>query len=240
MAKSSAWTFQGCGNEAVEHLVRALHRDVRQFVTSLGCRSRVCRRPEPGHLHAGPGQPAPLRRSLHGPHLAAARRPTHGGRQPPERRRELRLSDTDGWQTAAERAQPHDLPGFDDSIALVELLSHLPDASRETFALPVAGAAVVDGLPVKLAFRVPGQESLDAVAEPLGGFGLVRARTQAGGRAECRRSYGVSRAGCWCGWSAGRDRGISSGTPTCPLRPQQRSGVGTPRSHAAGKVQIVP
>ena len=69
MAKSSASTFQGCGNEGVENLVRALHRDVRRFVTSLGCRSRVCRRLEPGRLHAGPGQPAPLRRSLRGPHL---------------------------------------------------------------------------------------------------------------------------------------------------------------------------
>ncbi|WP_426366943.1 sigma-70 family RNA polymerase sigma factor [Streptomyces sp. E-08] len=46
-----------------------------------------------------------------------------------------RLSDQDDWQTAAERAQPRGLPGFEDGIALAELLAAIPAERREAFVL---------------------------------------------------------------------------------------------------------
>ena len=65
-----------------------------------------------------------------------------------------RLSDTADWRLAAERTQPYDLPGFDDGIALLDLLTALPDERREAFTLtqllglPYAEAALVSGCPV--------------------------------------------------------------------------------------------
>lgn len=82
-------------------------------------------------------------------------------------------------------------------------------------------ALVVDGLPVILAFCVLGQESLDAVAGPLGGFGLVRARTQASGPGRVRQVVRRFASGMLV-WVVGRARqrdllrhtDVSSATPT--------------------------
>jgi RNA polymerase sigma-70 factor (ECF subfamily) len=58
------------------------------------------------------------------------------------------------WQQAVERAQPRGLPGFDDGLALGELLAGLADERREAFVLtqvlglPYAEAADVCGCPV--------------------------------------------------------------------------------------------
>jgi RNA polymerase sigma-70 factor (ECF subfamily) len=65
-----------------------------------------------------------------------------------------RLSDVPDWQPAVELAQPRDLPGFDDGIALLDLLAALPDERREAFVLtqmlglPYAEAAEMSHCPV--------------------------------------------------------------------------------------------
>ncbi|WKX73513.1 sigma-70 family RNA polymerase sigma factor [Streptomyces sp. XD-27] len=67
-----------------------------------------------------------------------------------------RLSDTDDWQSVAERTQARALPqlGFDEGVALSQLLALLPYERREAFVLtqllglPYAEAAVVAGCPV--------------------------------------------------------------------------------------------
>lgn len=67
-----------------------------------------------------------------------------------------RLSDTDDWQSVAERTQSRALPdlGFDEGVALSQLLAALPYERREAFVLtqlvdlPYAEAAEVVGCPV--------------------------------------------------------------------------------------------
>ncbi|MEU1623869.1 sigma-70 family RNA polymerase sigma factor [Streptomyces sp. NPDC020096] len=65
-----------------------------------------------------------------------------------------RLSDTTDWQLAAELAQPRGLPGFEEGVALGELLDALPEERREAFiltgllGLPYAEAAAATGCPV--------------------------------------------------------------------------------------------
>ncbi|MBI0294708.1 sigma-70 family RNA polymerase sigma factor [Streptomyces sp. PRKS01-29] len=46
-----------------------------------------------------------------------------------------RISGTEDWQAAAERNQPCDVPGFEESVALGELLAALPATRREAFVL---------------------------------------------------------------------------------------------------------
>ncbi|MFJ8041089.1 sigma-70 family RNA polymerase sigma factor [Kitasatospora sp. NPDC096147] len=62
-----------------------------------------------------------------------------------------RLLDTDDWQTAVERSQTGGLPGFDEGVALAELLAALPDERREAFVL-----TAVLGLPYEEAARRTG------------------------------------------------------------------------------------
>jgi len=58
------------------------------------------------------------------------------------------------WQLAVELAQPRGLPGFDDGVALLDLLDLLPDDRREAFlltqllGLPYAEAAEISNCPV--------------------------------------------------------------------------------------------
>ncbi|MEU9375301.1 sigma-70 family RNA polymerase sigma factor [Streptomyces sp. NPDC048255] len=65
-----------------------------------------------------------------------------------------RLSDRDDWQTAAEQAQTYDVPGFEDGVALAELLAAIPAERREAFVLtqllglPYAEVAQAVGCPV--------------------------------------------------------------------------------------------
>ncbi|MFD9407397.1 sigma-70 family RNA polymerase sigma factor [Streptomyces sp. NPDC059989] len=65
-----------------------------------------------------------------------------------------RLSDRHDWQTAAEQAQPQGVPGFEDGVALAELLATIPPERREAFVLtqllglPYAEAAEAIGCPV--------------------------------------------------------------------------------------------
>ncbi|WAZ23317.1 sigma-70 family RNA polymerase sigma factor [Streptomyces cinnabarinus] len=139
---------------AVEHFVRALHRDVLRYVAHL------CADPQAvddlaqdtflralGSLHRFEG-----RSSARSWLLAIARRAVidsyrHAAARP-------RLSDLPDWQLAVENAQPRGLPGFDDGVVLLDLLASLPAERREAFVLtqllglPYAEAAEVSDCPV--------------------------------------------------------------------------------------------
>ncbi|GAA0584437.1 sigma-70 family RNA polymerase sigma factor [Streptomyces crystallinus] len=140
--------------EAVEHFVRALHRDVRRYVTYLGADPQAADDLTQetflralGSLHRFEGRSS-ARTWL----LSIARRAVVDNLRYTAAR--PRVSDTDDWQSAAERAQPRGLPGFDDGVALADLLAALPDERREAFVLtqllglPYADAAHVSNCPV--------------------------------------------------------------------------------------------
>ncbi|MPY57552.1 sigma-70 family RNA polymerase sigma factor [Streptomyces spongiae] len=152
----TAWALAARGGDAdaVEKFVRALHRDVSRYVTYLGADPQSADDLTQdtflralGSLHRFEG-----RSSARSWLLSIARRAVidsirYAAARP-------RLSDTDDWQSAAERVQPRGLPGFDDGVALAELLAELPDDRREAFVLtqllglPYAEAACVIGCPV--------------------------------------------------------------------------------------------
>ncbi|MER6779026.1 MULTISPECIES: sigma-70 family RNA polymerase sigma factor [unclassified Streptomyces] len=140
--------------DAVDRFVRALHRDVRRYVAYLSAdpQSADDLTQETflralGSLHRFEGRSS-ARTWL----LSIARRTVidslrHKASRP-------RISDRDDWQSAAERAQPRDLPGFEDGIALAELLGTIPAERREVFVLtqvlglPYAEAASALGCPI--------------------------------------------------------------------------------------------
>ncbi|AKZ53601.1 ECF RNA polymerase sigma factor SigC [Streptomyces ambofaciens ATCC 23877] len=140
--------------EAVDHLVRALHRDVRHFVTYLGADPQTADDLAQdtflralGSLHRFEGRSSARTWLLSIARRAVVDSYRHASARP-------RLADTDDWQTVAERAQERGLPGFDDGIALGELLAALPDERREAFVLtqllglPYAEAAALSDCPV--------------------------------------------------------------------------------------------
>ncbi len=149
-----ALAARGGDPDAVERFVRALHRDVRHYVTFLGADPQSADDLAQdtfvralGSLHRFEGRSS-ARTWL----LSIARRAVidsirHSSCRP-------RVSDREDWETAAERAQPRDLPGFDDGIALAELLDTLPADRRQAFVLtqllglPYAEAAAVSDCPV--------------------------------------------------------------------------------------------
>ncbi|GGT14667.1 sigma-70 family RNA polymerase sigma factor [Streptomyces purpureus] len=139
---------------AVERFVHALHLDVRRYVSYLSGDPQAADDLTQetflralGSLHRFEGRSS-ARTWL----LSIARRTVvdslrHAACRP-------RLSDTDDWLSAAERVQPRSLPGFDDGIALAELLDALPEERREAFVLtqllglPYAEAAQVSSCPI--------------------------------------------------------------------------------------------
>ncbi|BCM65132.1 MULTISPECIES: sigma-70 family RNA polymerase sigma factor [Streptomyces] len=153
---TTAWALaaRGGDTDAVEHFVRALHRDVQRYVAHL------CADPQAvddlaqdtflralGSLHRFEGRSSArtwllsiARRAVTDSYRHAAARP--------------RPADVADWQLAAESAQPRGLPGFDDGVALLDLLAGLPDERREAFVLtqllglPYAEAAEVSDCPV--------------------------------------------------------------------------------------------
>ncbi|MGW7547641.1 sigma-70 family RNA polymerase sigma factor [Streptomyces sp. NPDC054770] len=155
-ASITAWALAARSGDpaAVDAFVRALHRDVLRYVAHL------CADPQAvddlaqdtflralGSLHRFEGHGSArswllsiARRAVVDSHRYAAARP--------------RPADVPDWQLAAERAQPHGLPGFDDGVALLDLLAALPDERREAFVLtqlvglPYAEAAEVSDCPV--------------------------------------------------------------------------------------------
>lgn len=152
----TAWALAARGGDplAVERFVRALHRDVRRYVAYLSADPQAADDLTQdtflralGSLHRFEGRSS-ARTWL----LSIARRAVIDSLRRTAAR--PRLADTDDWQSAAERAQSRNVPGFDDGIALAELLTTLPDERREAFVLtqllglPYAEAALVSGCPV--------------------------------------------------------------------------------------------
>ncbi|MET7472957.1 sigma-70 family RNA polymerase sigma factor [Streptomyces sp. NPDC005648] len=149
-----ALAARGGDVDAVEQFVRALQRDVRRYVAHL------CADPQIvddlaqdtflralGSLHRFEGRSSArawllsiARRAVMDSYRYAAARP--------------RPSDVADWQLAVELAQPRGLPGFDDGVALLDLLAALPDERREAFVLtqlvglPYAEAAAVSDCPI--------------------------------------------------------------------------------------------
>ncbi|WP_210584072.1 sigma-70 family RNA polymerase sigma factor [Streptomyces sp. GESEQ-35] len=152
----TAWALAARGGDpdAVERFVHALHRDVRRYVTFLGADPQSADDLTQdtflralGSLHRFEGRSSARTWLLSIARRAVIDNIRHSASRP-------RLSDTDDWQSAVERTQPRDLPGFDDGIALAELLDTLPDDRREAFVLtqlvglPYALAAGVSDCPV--------------------------------------------------------------------------------------------
>ncbi|WP_345528650.1 sigma-70 family RNA polymerase sigma factor [Streptomyces showdoensis] len=137
-----------------DQFVRALHRDVWRYVAYLSAdRQAADDLTQEVFLRALAALPRFQGRSSARTWLLSIARRTvvdslrHAAARP-------RLCDHDDWQTAAEHAQPRDLPGFEDGIALTELLDTIPDERRDAFVLtqllglPYAEAAQAIGCPV--------------------------------------------------------------------------------------------
>ncbi|MEV7426421.1 MULTISPECIES: sigma-70 family RNA polymerase sigma factor [unclassified Streptomyces] len=140
--------------QAADRFIRALHLDVWRFVA---------------HLSADPQSADDLTQdtflralsSLHGFEgrssartwlLTIARRTVIDSRRSASAR--PRQADGEDWQLTVERTQERDLPGFEEGVALTELLSLLRRERREAFVLtqllgmPYAEAAVLCRCPV--------------------------------------------------------------------------------------------
>lgn len=152
-ASATAWALAVRNGDphAAEHFVRALHGDVLRYVAHLSGD------PQTAHdltqdtfvraLDSLPGFEG--RASARTWLLSIARRAVADSfRRAAVRPRQ---ADTYDWQQALERTQPCDLPGFDEGIALLDLLETLPDERREAFML-----TQVVGLPYDEAARFIG------------------------------------------------------------------------------------
>ncbi|MDG9723157.1 sigma-70 family RNA polymerase sigma factor [Streptomyces sp. DH41] len=155
-ASITAWALAARTGDpdAVDHFVRALHRDVRRYVTFLGADPQSADDLTQdtflralGSLHHFEGRSSARTWLLAIARRAVADSIRHDSARP-------RLAATDDWESAAERTQPRGLPGFDDGVALAELLATLPDERREAFVLtqllglPYAEAADVSECPI--------------------------------------------------------------------------------------------
>ncbi|MDX3746452.1 sigma-70 family RNA polymerase sigma factor [Streptomyces sp. AK08-02] len=152
-ASATAWALAARNGDphAAEHFVRALHGDVLRYVAHLSGD------PQAAHdltqdtfiraLDSLPGFEG--RASARTWLLSIARRAVADSFRRAAVR--PRPADTHDWQLAVERTQPCDLPGFDEGIALLDLLETLPDERREAFVL-----TQVVGLPYDEAARFIG------------------------------------------------------------------------------------
>ncbi|GGP67062.1 RNA polymerase sigma factor [Streptomyces sindenensis] len=144
----------GGDREAADRFVRATYEDVRRFVaylssdapgaddlaqeTYLRAMSGLAR--FAGRSCARTWLMSIARRVVVDRHRAAAVRP--------------RTADTADWQTAAERAQPRHLPGFEESAAVLDALRRLEPDRRRAFVLTqllgasYEEAAAVAGCPI--------------------------------------------------------------------------------------------
>ncbi|MEU6497265.1 sigma-70 family RNA polymerase sigma factor [Streptomyces sp. NPDC046984] len=152
----TAWALAARNGDpdAVDRFVRALHRDVRHYVAYLGADPQTADDLTQdtflralGSLHRFEGRSSARIWLLSIARRAVVDSIRYSSSRP-------RLTATDDWQSAAESTQPRDVPGFDDGIALAELLDTLPDDRREAFVLtqmvglPYAEAALVSDCPI--------------------------------------------------------------------------------------------
>ncbi|MFJ2595200.1 sigma-70 family RNA polymerase sigma factor [Streptomyces erythrochromogenes] len=137
-----------------DRFVRALHRDVWRYVAYLSADPQAAEDlTQDVFLRALAALPRFEGRSSARTWLLSIARRTvvdnirHASARP-------RLSDRHDWQSAAEQSQPYDVPGFEDGIALAELLAGIPAERRDAFVLtqllglPYAEAAVAVGCPI--------------------------------------------------------------------------------------------
>lgn len=134
---STGWALaaRAGDREAADAFVRALHRDVVRFVAHLSADPqaaedlaqdtflralRTLNRFE-GRSSARTWLLTIARRAVIDDFRRAAARPL--------------LADTHDWRTSVERAQPTGLPGFEEGVALQELLAALPYDRRQAFVL---------------------------------------------------------------------------------------------------------
>ncbi|MCL7424106.1 sigma-70 family RNA polymerase sigma factor [Streptomyces sp. YS415] len=152
----TGWALAARGGDsvAVERFVGALQRDVLRYVAHLGADPQAVDDLAQdtflralGSLHRFEG-----RSSARSWLLAIARRAVIDSYRRASVR--PRLCDVPDWQLAVENAQPRGLPGFDDGVALLDLLAALPEERREAFVLtqvlglPYEEAAEVSDCPV--------------------------------------------------------------------------------------------
>ncbi|MFB7913523.1 sigma-70 family RNA polymerase sigma factor [Streptomyces sp. NPDC056061] len=155
-AVSTGWALaaRGGDREAADAFVRALHRDVVRYVAHLSADPQAAEDLAQDTflralrtLHRFEGRSSArtwlltiARRAVVDDFRRAAARPL--------------LADTDDWSATVERAQPTGLPGFEDEVALQELLAELPYDRRQAFVLTqllglsYAEAARAAGCPV--------------------------------------------------------------------------------------------
>ncbi|WP_404961393.1 sigma-70 family RNA polymerase sigma factor [Streptomyces sp. 147326] len=137
-----------------DRFVRALHRDVWRYVAYLSADTQAADDlTQDVFLRALAALPRFEGRSSARTWLLSIARRTvvdslrHAAARP-------RLSDRYDWQTAAEQTQPCDVPGFDEGVALAELLAAIPSERRDAFVLtqllglPYADAAEAIGCPI--------------------------------------------------------------------------------------------
>ncbi|MEU5899599.1 MULTISPECIES: sigma-70 family RNA polymerase sigma factor [Streptomyces] len=139
---------------AFEQFVRATRRDVWRFVAHLsGDLHGADDLTQETYLRALTALPGFAARSSARTWLLAIARRVVADRFRSAAARP-RIADTGDWQAAAERAQPHGLPGFDEGVALLDLLETLDAPRREAFVLtqlaglPYADAADAVGCPI--------------------------------------------------------------------------------------------
>jgi len=134
--------------------VRALHRDVWRYVAYLSAdRQAADDLTQEVFLRAIAALPRFQGRSSARTWILSIARRTvvdslrHAAARP-------RLSDRDDWQAEAEHTQPMGLPGFEDGIAIADLMDSIPAERRDAFVLtqllglPYAEAADAIGCPV--------------------------------------------------------------------------------------------
>ncbi|CAM5659446.1 sigma-70 family RNA polymerase sigma factor [Streptomyces griseorubiginosus] len=146
-AEATAWALAARSGDAraAEHFVRALHNDVLCYV------ARLSGDPQGAHdltqeTFARALDSLPRfegRASARTWLLSIARRAVvdsfrHAAARP-------RLADVPDWQPVVERNQPRGLPGFEERVALFDLLDALPGERREAFVLTqVVGLSYIE------------------------------------------------------------------------------------------------
>ncbi|MFC8451452.1 sigma-70 family RNA polymerase sigma factor [Kitasatospora sp. NPDC057223] len=155
-AKVTSWALAARDGDptAVETFVRATHKDVWRYVAHLSADPQSADDlTQDTYLRALRSLPGFEGRSSARTWLLSIARRTVADRFRFAAARP-RLLDTDDWQTAAEGAQHCGLPGFEEGVALAELLALLPAQRREAFVLtsmlglPYEEAAQVAGVPI--------------------------------------------------------------------------------------------